>query len=199
MGLWSLFINVLIKSMCIAIHSVLLTSIDFNEQIKIIFYILIAILTPFFICLICNSYLIKNIMNKISKRTWDDDIFKDVIDYNKRTMMILYLKNSDIIYSGIFKLREQKGANSNICLIKYSIIKKESNVLIRKHEDIKSSVIINLQDVERVELVYEDDSEVWKWLNKDNQLENIDTNQNKKRKKITTFLLSIKQYIQKRD
>ena len=138
-------------------------------------------------------------MNKISKRTWDDDIFKDVIDYNKRTMMILYLKNSDIIYSGIFKLREQKGANSNICLIKYSIIKKESNVLIRKHEDIKSSVIINLQDVERVELVYEDDSEVWKWLNKDNQLENIDTNQNKKRKKITTFLLSIKQYIQKRD
>ena len=69
MGLWSLFINVLIKSMCIAIHSVLLTSIDFNEQIKIIFYILIAILTPFFICLICNSYLIKNIADKLKLHT----------------------------------------------------------------------------------------------------------------------------------
>ena len=32
------------------------------------------------------------------------------------------------------------------------------------------SVVFNLRDIERIDVVYEDDSETWKWLNMDNKL-----------------------------
>ena len=32
-------------------------------------------------------------------------------------------------------------------------------------QGLNSSVLINLQDIERIELIYEKDSKTWEWLN----------------------------------
>ena len=51
----------------------------------------------------------------------------------------------------------------------YSLCNKNDDETIRDYSNVKSSVIINLQDVERIELFYEDNSETWEWLNKYNK------------------------------
>lgn len=78
-------------------------------------------------------------------------------------MMSVYLKESNIYYIGRFAFREEKGIDSWICLIKYGVFEKESNKKIYDPDKggLKSSVVINLSNVERIELVYEDDSKVW--------------------------------------
>lgn len=170
-GLWSIFINILIKSFCSAVHSLILTSVDINESIKTIIYLLISILSAFFISWILNTTFVRNILSKIGKKTPGNDIFKDVIDYNKRTMMQVYLKDSDNVYLGAFKLKDENGPDSYITLIEYSIYQKGTNTPIRDNSKtlgLPSAVTFSLHDVECIEIIYENDSTVWKWLNNDN-------------------------------
>lgn len=79
-------------------------------------------------------------------------------------MMSVYLKSSDIYYIGRFVYREEKGNDSWICLADYGTLDKQSNKIIYDPEeaDVKSSVVIPLSNVERIEIVYENDSNVWK-------------------------------------
>lgn len=166
--IWAVFANVFIKSFCGAIHSIILPEIDFNNNLKVILYIVTALVTSALISWLYNSTFIKKFLYKLGKKTFGNDVFKDIVDYNKRTMMMVYLKESDIMYGGIFKLKDEKGADSYITLIKYCLYEKNSNTLIRDFNKQKASVVINLRDVERIEIIYEDDSEVWDLLNQDN-------------------------------
>lgn len=106
---------------------------------------------------------IKNIVVHFNNKSINDDIFDDVIDYEKRTIMAVYLKNSDIFYSGKFGFREEKGNDSWIALFDYIVVNKETTEEVYNPEvfDLKSSVVIPLSNIERIELVYEDDSKVW--------------------------------------
>ena len=123
---------------------------------------------PFIILKIYNFKITKILLEKICSKTIHKDILDDVIDYQKRTIMTLYLKDSGIFYRGIFKAREEKGSDSYITLINYISRNNENDLLIDATE-IKTSVLINLRDVERIEMFYENDSEVWGWLNSDNK------------------------------
>ncbi len=166
--IWSVFVNVFIKSLCGAIHNVILPEKDFDENLKIVLYIVTAIITSSLISWLYNSTFIKKILHILGKKTFGNDAFKDVVDYNKKTLMMVYLKESKVMYGGIFKLKDEKGSDSYITLIQYCLLEKDSNTLIRDFRKEKASVVINLRDVERIEIIYEDDSKVWKWLNQDN-------------------------------
>lgn len=181
-GLWSVFVNVLIKSFCSAVHSVILTNVAINESIKILIYVLTAIFSAFLITWILNTTFAKKFLLKIGKKTFYNDVFKDVIDYDKRTMMLVYLKDSDIFYSGAFKLKDENGPNSYITLIEYSIYQKGTHSLIRDNSktlSLSSTITFCLHDVESIEIIYENDSKVWEWINKNNSSINETEKENK--------------------
>lgn len=171
-GIWSLFVNTLIKTTCAALHHYVWTNIDFNESVKIIIYVFIATVSAFILAWILNTKIVKLILTKIFNKTIGNDVFQDVIDYNKRTMMMIYLKDSDVYYLGAFKLKDVNGIDSYITLIEYTSYRKDTNEIVRKNSKdlgLKSSITFCLQDIERIEMFYENDSKVWELLNSDNK------------------------------
>ena len=125
-GIWSLIINALIKLFYSALHNFVFINDNFPEVIKHTIYVLSAIIFPFIIVKILNYDFVKRLLNKYSGKTIHKDIFEDIIDYNKRTLMVVYLKDSNVYYAGTFKVKEETGSNSYITLINYTI-KDKSN------------------------------------------------------------------------
>lgn len=125
-----------------------------------------AIIVPEFIVKIINSSYIRKLSIFLNKTTVKHDIFEDAIDYNKKTLMNIYLKDSDIYYAGTFKLRERKGIESYIMLTDYIVCTNDDECICDySNQGLNSSVLINLQDIGRIELIYEKDSKTWEWLN----------------------------------
>ena len=166
--IWSLFVNAIIKTLYSVLHSIIFISYSFSDTTKNSIYLITATLFPFIIFKIQNTKFFRNLLFKLSKKTVHDDILDDVIDFDKRTIMALHLKNSDKYIIGIFKLKEEKGGESYITLISYTVYSSENDEELYNTENKKMSTVINLKDIERIDLLYEDDSETWKWLNKDN-------------------------------
>ena len=164
--MWSLFISTLIKTFYSAVHGVILTSYDINDYLKVLIYVITGTFLPFIIIFIKNSKLISFILFKADNKSINSDIFDDIIDYHKNTLLQIYLKNSNVMYIGTFKLREEKGLDSYIVLINYASLDKNTKEVIFNPTDngLQSAVAINLRDIERIELSYEHDSDAWKWL-----------------------------------
>lgn len=80
--------------------------------------------------------------------------------------MNVYIKSSNIYYIGRFSFREENGINSWISLVDYFCVDKNTNEKIFDPEQggLNSSVAINLSNIERIEIIYENDSEVWEKL-----------------------------------
>lgn len=179
--IWALFVNVFIKAVCGVIHSCAFPSKNFDENVKVVVYILTAIVMSSFISWIYNSVEVKQMLSKLGKKTFGNDVLKDVIDYDKRTMMLVYLKNDDVIYGGTFRARDERGIESYIVLINYCLYEKNSGKIIRNSSNKKASVVINMKDVERVEMLYENDSKVWEFLNQYNEVKGEKTNKTKRK------------------
>lgn len=163
---WSLFISILIKTFYSMLHSMFYINYNFNEYIKIIIYVLTGAILPFIIVIIQNCKPVRIILSTVNHKSINGDVFDDIIDYNKKTMLQVYLKDSDIYYIGTFEYREEKGLDSYIVLIDYaSLDKRTANVIFNPGENgLKSTVALNLRDIDRIELIYEEDSEVWQRL-----------------------------------
>lgn len=138
-------------------------------------YVLTGTILPFIITIIQKSKYVRTVLLKTNNKSINSDIFDDIIDYNKKTMLQIYLKNSDVFYIGTFKFREEHRLESYLVLIDYASLNKiTSKVVFKPNENnLKSSVAINLRDIERIELIYENDSEVWERLSGE---ENKNTN-----------------------
>lgn len=174
--IWSLFISILIKSFYSALHIFILPNIKIHDAIKIIIFFITGILLAIICTYIKQTKLFSKLLYKINNKSINDDIFDDIIDYDKRTMMNVFLKSSDIYYVGRFSFREENGINSWISLVEYCSIDKTTNERIFDPEigGLYSSVAINLKDIERIEIFYEKDSDVWEKLigRKPNNLQN---------------------------
>lgn len=155
--IWSLFISYIIKTF----YSII--PINIGKPYMAVLYIITGALLAVLITWIKQTRLIKKIMPYLNNKSVNDDIFDDIIDYQKKTMMSVYLKSSNIYYIGRLAFREEKGNDSWICLVEYGVLDKDSNKIIYDpgEADLKTSVAINLSNVERIEMVYEDDSKVW--------------------------------------
>lgn len=160
--IWSLFISVLIKTFYSLLHSFILLDCSFDENFKVIIYVVTGFILPFVFIRLKNSKVFRYILFNTNSKSINIDIFDDMIDYDKRTTMQVYLKNSNIMYIDTFKLREENGKDSFIALTDYASMYINTKDIIFKPDDhnLKSSVIINLQDVERIEIVYDKNSKL---------------------------------------
>ena len=161
--IWSLFISAIIKALCSTIHEFVLKDIPFSDTSKILIYSFVGLITAFFVTYIKKIKFIRNLLYKTNNKSVNDDIFDDIIDYEEPTMMSVYIKNSDVYYIGKYCFREEKGLDSWIVLINYCSVNRKNNDIIYNPQEMnkKSTVMINLHDVERIENIYEDNSKVW--------------------------------------
>lgn len=163
--LWSLFVNQIIISICSIMYGLFKFQTEISESVDILLHVIIAVALVFITIRFRDSMMIKKLLSNLSHKSPNTYAVNDTIDYNKRTRMSIYLKNSDVCYLGIFKLKDETGVDFYITLVSYMTIDKNTKSIISDMREIKSSVMINSRDIERIEMFYEDDSEVWKWLN----------------------------------
>lgn len=165
--IWSLFISALIKSFYSVIHIFLLSSIKIPDAIKVVVYSSTGLLIALLLTRFKKAKIFNRLLYDVNNKSINDDIFDDIIDYDKRTMMNVYIKSSDVYYVGRFSFREENGIESWITLIEYFRVDKKTNNKIFDPAEggLYSSVAINLKDVERIEIIYENDSKVWEKLN----------------------------------
>lgn len=165
--LCSLIISYIIKAFFSILHSFLLVDQEFSEPLKTIIYLLFSIFLAIISTKILQSSHIDVSLRKLNHKVIHDDIFNEIIDYDKGTMMKIYLKNSDLYYIGAFAYREEKGLNSWLVLAKYICLYKADHKQYFDPEEqgLDSSVAINMQNIDRIELIYEKDSLVWKRMN----------------------------------
>ena len=163
-GIWSLFANAFIKSVFSTVHDFWLVKIDFDEHIKVVVYVLTAVLSAFLLARVYISNFLKRILIRVGKKTLGNNVFKDVIDFDKKTMVSVYLKDSDYFYIGTFKFMDEHDGDSYIALIDYSMFNRVDNNLLRNNCGNKMSIVFCLRDIEHIELLYEDNSDVWKLL-----------------------------------
>lgn len=161
--IWSLFISTLIRSFYSTLHIFILPHIKIPDSIKIIIFSITGFVLAVLFTQLKKTQIFNRILYKINNKSINDDIFDDIIDYDKRTMMRIYIKSSDVYYIGRFSFKEENGINSWISLVDYYCVDRKNNNKIFDPEDggLCSSVAINLNEVERIEIIYEKDSEVW--------------------------------------
>ncbi len=161
--IWSLFISTLIKSLYSMIHIFILSNIKIPDAIKIMIYSLTGLLLALLLTRFKKAKIFNRLLYEVNNKSINDDIFDDIIDYEKRTMMNVYIKSSDIYYVGRFSFREEKGIDSWITLVEYCRVDKKTNSKLFDPAEggLCSSVAINLKEVERIEIIYEKDSKVW--------------------------------------
>lgn len=147
-------------------HALIFTNYKIYAPLKSLIYLTTGVILPFIVIQIRKTKLFGMILQKSNQKSINTDIFNEMIDYHKATYMYVYLKSSHIYYVGTFRFREEKGHDSYIGLINYAVMSVDSNKLIYspKDDNHKSTAIINLQDVERIECIYDDNSKVWKRL-----------------------------------
>lgn len=171
MTIWSLIISVLVKSFYSTLHIFIMPNTQMHDSFKIIIFSV----TGFILAIICtyikNTKVIDTMLYKFNNKSINEDMFDDVIDYDKKTMMNVFLKSSNIYYIGRFLYREENGIDSWISLIDYCRIDKDTNEMVfnPKAGDLYSSVAINFKDIERIEIIYEKDSKVWERFVKGNE------------------------------
>ncbi len=162
-----LFISYFIKVGCSFFHLFLFSNININETIKIVIYFVLAFIFAMLFTMIKNTKLTKALFNKVNNKSIYDNIFDGIIDYQKPTTLQIYLKSSKTQYTGRFVCIEEKGLDSWIVLADYVRYVNDVEVFCPVDYNIKSSVTINLHDIESIEIIYKDDSNVWKEITKE--------------------------------
>lgn len=182
-GIWSLFANALIKYVYSSIHAFFLIDIDFEEHLKIVIYVFTAVLSAFLFARVYNSNSFKRILIKVGKKTLGNNVFKDIIDFDKKTLVSVYPKDLDCFYIGTFKYMDEHEGDSYIALIEYSICNRVDNSIVRNSSNNKMSMVICLRDIEHIEFLYEDNSDVWKLIDGNDKVKDTkkDESVNKKR------------------
>ena len=102
------------------------------------------------------------LLNRISRKSFNSDVWRDIIDYKEGTTLKIFLKNSSVVYIGKLILHEEKGLDSWFVLKDYicSYLDKDEEF---NGEDCEypTTVALNLREVERIELFYCKDTKVF--------------------------------------
>ena len=134
-------------------------------QTKVTIYCITSTVMPFVLYHISATAIIRDVIKKSTKnKALHDDLFKDFIDYDGITRMSIHLKDSDVYYIGRFRQIEEKGLDSVITLVNYEVVSKATNQVIPSMSQHNSLLVLCRKDIERIEVIYTDDSKVWERL-----------------------------------
>lgn len=128
--------------------------------------IFLSSLSPFIIYKIRESRLFKFFLFKTAYKAVNSNLWKEAIDYDNGTIIKMYLKNQELVYTGLLAGHEENGSDSWFQLRKYLCGNLKTGSETNSADiGLKTTAMIPLSEVERVELFYTDDSivpEYWK-------------------------------------
>lgn len=172
--LYSLVISYLTQILFKWLHLNLFKTVDFDEYIKIVIYILFCTISALVCAKFRDNKFILKIIRYFHGKSINPDAMDDLVDYSNGTKAKIYIKNTDICYIGQICYVEEKGADSYIALIHYVVVLVDNHTKpykLTKLYDLKQDMNINtiamfsLRDIDRIELIYQDNSNVWKRFN----------------------------------
>lgn len=115
-----------------------------------LFSALLAIL----LALVTQSSWFNNLLLRLHiRRTTNQNIWKDVI--RPDCWLMVYPKDSECVYYGKCKYNEEFARKPIIVLEYYQAMDYEGNIIEDNIHDANHMVLIDTQDIERVEIVYE--------------------------------------------
>nr|DAY89473.1 MAG TPA: hypothetical protein [Caudoviricetes sp.] len=162
-GLWSIFVSVLIQSLCSITHVYILPQYTFSNPLRLLIYFFLAAFLSMLYVKLTSSKIFSELIFKQTNKSINSDIFDDLFDYATPMLLRIYVKNSNILYIGKLCIREEKGMDSWISLVDYGVIDKLTNEVIYdpQSNNERTAAIVNLRDVERIETIYQNNSKLW--------------------------------------
>ncbi len=128
---------------------------------------LISIIVSFLLAKFSNCDSMKKVMRSLENKSINDNIWRDVVDYENGTKILVSLIGSDYGYLGFFLEIEEKGPDSWFALTDWNKVKLNENdevITSFKHTGdpaIKSSIVLRLSDVKSATLFYGKDTRVY--------------------------------------
>lgn len=154
---WSILISVLIKSAYSLIHSMVLSSWDTPETLKMLVLSATGAILGVLCFQIKRSNFFKDHLYSLFRKTPNSDIFLDLFDYEKPVMLEVHLHNSTKYYIGQLCINNKEW----ISLFDYGIVNESDDSTICDKAGKKVSIMIKVEDISSIEVYYEDDSKVW--------------------------------------
>lgn len=121
--------------------------------------IIIAILSAYFLSILYTSSKFEKILSffKINK-TVHDNIWNDIIDYEKGTYILAYVPSEKIVYQGLFQRHEERDGDVYITISNYAT-KDYNNKVINNYKNLDNEVVmINTKNISRFEFTYSNES-----------------------------------------
>ncbi|KEI87558.1 hypothetical protein FDB81_13485 [Clostridium sporogenes] len=155
--------NIILKSLIISFVINSITNIFLSENnyfFPIISIILAIVVSILYVKFIYSSHMEKTTHKFKLYKTFRKDVFDDVVDLELGIWMYIYLNDENIIYSGklIYYENITEDNHRYIQLSNYSCYSYDGEEICNYVDDNCRTVLLNIKDVKRMELVYDDNS-----------------------------------------
>jgi len=160
--IWSIIISFIITSIVKIFDGLIFSRHSLWLVSEIIICIIIACISAFLIYRLLEFKAFSKLIENVTRKSINSDVWRDIIDHDKGTALKIYLKNQAVSYTGKLWVREEKGNDSWIVIVDYICNYIDDNKEFNGIEFFKSTAVaINLREVERIELFYEKDTKIF--------------------------------------
>lgn len=149
--LWSVAISYILKALCSFLHEFIFKDVIFKWNERVIILVLISIILAIILIRFYESEWLHKIFKFINFKTQHDCIWNDVIDMKRGTTLKVIC--NDTTYIGILYMFEEHGKDSWFVLSDCIIQENEESYDSSK-SNFPCKIVINLNDVKRIELYY---------------------------------------------
>jgi len=155
--IWCVVTSFIIKSIVIVIYP----QAQLHPWIATILYVSFGIMLAFIFTKIYESKLLQKLIVWINHKSINNDVWKDIIDYSNGTTIKVFLKNTPVVYIGVLISHEENGNDSWFVFKDYIAEYEDGKEFNAKTCSYPSTVAINLREISRMELFYNEDTKVF--------------------------------------
>jgi len=155
-------VSYIIISIIRVVDAIVLPSCNLWVWTEVIIASFIAIPLAYVSYKFLNSKKLSSFLGIATRKSANDNLWKDVIDYDKGTIFKMFMKNKTIVYIGKLATHEERGENSWFLLTEYICVYTDKDETFDSSELSKPSrVMIPLREVERVEILYDSETDIF--------------------------------------
>lgn len=158
--IWSVVISYIVKSIVNIADNLILKSNQLLPWSEFLCTILVAVIICLLANYIYNSRFFKKHIEKFNHKSFNDDIWEDIVDYELGTAFKVFLKDNTI-YVGTIIVIEEKGKDSWFALKDYIVIHPDEREYDSENADMPTTVAISFSEVKRIELYYKKNTAIF--------------------------------------
>lgn len=140
--------------MFVMLHNHIFINQTFSLGERVFISSMFAFILTIFLVFICERKWFNYLWSVLNNKSIHDNIWHDIVDFNRGTSLRIVCRNEEIIYSGILDCYEKKGLDSWFVLKDYVVEYKTGIKVDSRCISSESKISINLRNVDRIELYY---------------------------------------------